>query len=129
MVHESMRRHCTPVRLFWTTSFNFQCAPFPMDFSNVCQTGSKRGSGRITVVHLVKCLEEMDYILDGDTRDFIRSVVPKAFEANELGLQDAIKVMLRVQYAYRSYSFFFLTVNLLFIITFLYSMFHKGTQT
>ncbi|CAM9440096.1 unnamed protein product [Ascophyllum nodosum] len=53
---------------------------------------SKRGSGRITVVHLVKCLEEMDYILDGDTRDFIRSVVPKAFEANELGLQDAIKV-------------------------------------
>lgn len=41
---------------------------------------------------LVDRLEEMDYILDGDARDLIRSVVPKAYEADRLTLQDAIKV-------------------------------------
>lgn len=43
---------------------------------------------------LVHRLEEMDYLLDGDAKDLIRSVVPKAYEEDKLTLQDAIKVMI-----------------------------------
>lgn len=47
---------------------------------------------RISLDELLKCVEEMDFVIDGELSDLIRSVVPEAAEAGEFSLDDAIKV-------------------------------------
>lgn len=49
---------------------------------------------RISLGEVLKCVEEMDFVIDGELRDLVRSVVPAAAEAGEFSLDDAIKVMI-----------------------------------
>lgn len=68
--------------------FNFSC----FLFHGGEETGSESG-GKISVSQVLECIEHLDYIIDGEAEDLVRSVVPAALKADSLSLEDVIKVM------------------------------------
>lgn len=58
------------------------------------EAGSENG-GKMSVSQVVECIEHLDFIIDGEAEDLVRSVVPAALKADSLSLEDVIKVILR----------------------------------
>lgn len=52
----------------------------------------------MSVSQVVECIEHLDFIIDGEAEDLVRSVVPAALKADSLSLDDVIKVTHRYHY-------------------------------
>lgn len=46
----------------------------------------------MSVVQALECLEQMDFLITGESADLVRAVVPASATADSLDLEDVIKV-------------------------------------
>lgn len=49
--------------------------------------------GRISLAAALECLEQMDYLIEGEFDDLVRTIVPASAKEGALDLQDVIKVI------------------------------------